>query len=71
MEYFKRVINGVEFGFMGFMEGSDEACRITVDNQSFKMVVNKNDEWVILQQVPGWIKNLEKQLAEEIEKAYC
>ncbi len=71
MENFNRSIDGIEFFFQGFLEGDDEVCRVTVDNTSFKMVVDENDNWVILQQVPGWIKKLEKQLAEEIEKAYC
>lgn len=71
MHYFTYSINGIEFGFQGFMEGNDEVCRVTVDNQNFKMIVDENDNWVILQQVPGWIKKLEKQLGDEIEKNYC
>lgn len=71
MEYFTRSISGIEFGFQGFLEGDDEACRVSVDSQTFKMTVNSNDEWIILQQVPGWIKKLEKELGEAIEQAYC
>jgi hypothetical protein len=71
MNYFTCTINNIEFGFHGFMEGEDEVCRVTVDNQNFKMIVNESGNWVILQQVPNWIKNLEGELAGEIEKAYC
>jgi hypothetical protein len=35
------------------------------------MIVNEKDEWVILQQVPSWIKNVEEELAKAIEEAYC
>ena len=71
MDYFTRTIAGVEFGFQGFLEGEYEACRVSVDNLSFKMTVDSNDKWVILQQVPSWIKKLEKELGEAIEQAYC
>ena len=71
MEHFLKSINGIEFGFQAFLEGDDEVCRVSVDNQNFKMTVNEEGDWVILQQVPGWIKKLEKQLAEAIEQAYC
>ena len=71
MDYFTKTINGIDFGFQGFLEGSDEVCRVSVDNQNFKMTVDDKGEWVILQQVPGWIKKLEKELREAIEQAYC
>ena len=71
MDYFKRTIGGTEFSFQGFVEGEDEACRVSADNQSFKMTVNNEGHWVILQQVPGWIKKLEKELGEAIDQAYC
>lgn len=71
MESFTKTISGIEFGFNGFMEGEDEACRVSVDNQNFKMIVNSEGDWVILQQVPNWIKKLEKELGETIEQAYC
>ena len=71
MEYFTKTIGGSEFGFLGFLEGEDEACRVSVENQNFKMTVNREGDWVILQQVPGWIKKLEKELGEAIEEAYC
>lgn len=71
MAYFTKTIGGTEFGFQGFLEGEDEACRVSGDGQSFKMTVNDNAEWVILQQVPSWIKKLEKELSEAIEQAYC
>ena len=68
---FTKAINGIKFGFQGFLEGEDEACRVSVDNHNFKMTVDSEGEWVILQQVPGWIKRLEKELGEAIEQAYC
>lgn len=71
MERFTKNISGIEFGFHGFLEGDDEVCRVTVDNQNFKMIVGDDGNWKIMQQVPSWIKKLEKELAEVIEKAYC
>ena len=71
MEQFTKSINGIEFSFLGFFEGEDEVCRISVDNQNFKMTIGENGSWEILQQVPTWIKNLEKELGEAIDKAYC
>ena len=71
MEHFTKVINGIEFGFTGLLEGQDEVCRVSVDNQNFKMIVGDDGNWKIWQQVPSWIKELEKELAEAIEKAYC
>lgn len=71
MQSFTKNINGIEFGFQGFLEGQDEVCRVSVDGQNFKMIVGDNGHWEIWQQVPGWIKKLEKELAETIEKAYC
>jgi hypothetical protein len=53
------------------MEGENEVCRISVDNQSFKMTVAEDGSWQIPHQVPTWIKNLEKELSEAIEEAYC
>lgn len=70
MDYFTKTIDGTEFGFQGFLEGEDEACRVSGDGHSFKMTVNNEGEWVILQQVPGWIKKLEKKLSEAVEQAY-
>lgn len=71
MEKFSRTINGTEFHFQGFMEGKDEVCRVSVDHQNFKMIVDKDENWVIWQQVPAWIKKLEKELGAAIEEAYC
>ncbi len=71
MEQFTKTIKGSDFEFRGFLEGDNEVCRVSVDNQSFKMIVNEKDEWVILQQVPSWIKNVEEELAKAIEEAYC
>lgn len=71
MEAFTKTINGIEFRFLGFLEGKTEVCRVSVDSQNFKMTVGENGEWEILQQVPSWIKRLEKELAETIDKAYC
>lgn len=71
MEQFKKSIGGIEFGFQGFLEGSDEVCRVSVDNHQFKMIVDETGSWTIWQQVPSWIKRLEKELGEAIEQAYC
>ena len=71
MERFSKTINGIEFSFQGFFEGQDEVCRVTVDSQNFKMTIGDNGEWEILQQVPSWIKKMEKELSEIIDKAYC
>ena len=70
MDSFTKAINGIEFGFQGFLEGEDEACRVSVDNQNFKMIVNSEGEWVFWQQVPGWIKKLQKELSVAIDQAY-
>jgi hypothetical protein len=71
MEQFMKSINGIEFGFHGFLEGEEEVCRVSVDNHQFKMIVGEDGTWMIWQQVPLWIKKLEKELAEAIEQAYC
>lgn len=71
MEQFTKTINGIEFGFQGFLEGQDEVCRVSVDGQNFKMIIGEEGSWEIWQQVPSWIKQLEKQLAEAIDNAYC
>ena len=70
MEPFTKSINGIEFRFQGFLEGTDEVCRVSVDSQNFKMTVNEKGDWEIFQQVAPWIKKLEKDLAETIDKAY-
>ena len=66
-----KTIDGIPFVFQGFMEGNDEVCRVTVDNDNFKMIVGESGEWEIWQQVPNWIKRLEKDLREAIDKEYC
>ena len=71
MEQFKKTIQGSEFRFQGFLEGKDEVCNVLVDNQQFRMIVDDSGEWTIWQQVPAWIKRLEKELGEAIEEAYC
>lgn len=71
MQQFTKTVAGIEFDFHGFLEGSDEVCRVSVDNQNFKMIVGENGEWQILQQVPSWIKKLEDQLSKAIDEAYC
>ncbi|RYZ29157.1 MAG: hypothetical protein EOO10_07175 [Chitinophagaceae bacterium] len=71
MERFTKTINGIEFSFQVFSERMDEACRVTVDGQDFKMTVGENGSWQILQQVPSWIKRMEKELSTVIEKTFC
>jgi len=71
MEQFTKLINGTEFAFQGFMEGNDEVCRVSVAGQNFKMTVADDGDWQIRQQVPSWIKSLEKELGTAIDEAYC
>jgi hypothetical protein len=71
MEQFTQIVDGCEFRFHGFLEGTDEVCRVYVDGQNFKMIIGEDGSWKILQQVPSWIKQLEPQLAQAIDKAYC
>lgn len=71
MEQFTKTISGIEFNFQGFFEGEDEVCRVSVDGQNFKMIIGDDGNWEIWQQVPSWIKKLEKELAETIDQAYC
>lgn len=49
------------------MEGRDEICRVTAENQNFKMTVDEDGEWQIRHQVPKWIKDLEGPLGEAID----
>lgn len=71
MKPFTKTINGSEFAFQGFLEGKDEVCRVSVEGQNFKMTVGGDDNWEIRQQVPAWIKKLEKELGETIDAVYC
>ena len=71
MEQFTKTIQGSEFRFQGFLEGKDEVCYVAVDNQHFRMIVGEGGDWTIWQQVPAWIKRLEKELGKAIEEAYC
>ena len=70
MEAFKKNINGTEFEIQGVMEGPNEICMVWVENYQFKMSVNDEGYWVIGQQVPKWIKELEPVLGEAIEEEY-
>jgi len=70
MEQFTKNINGIEFEFQGVTEGQDEVCKVRVDNQSFKMRTDDDGNWMIQQQVPAWVKNLEVQLGDAIDEAY-
>lgn len=69
MEHFKKTINGMDFAFQGLLEGKDEVCRVSVDNQSFKMTTDDDGNWYIRQQVPKWIKELEETLGKAIDEA--
>ena len=53
------------------MEGEDEVCWVSVDNHRFRMTVAEDESWEILQQVPLWIKKMEKDLSNAIDEAYC
>lgn len=70
MEPFRKTINGIDFNFQGIHEGEDEVCRVSADNQQFKMTIDEKGNWEIRQQVPGWIKTLEKELGNAIDEAY-
>jgi hypothetical protein len=71
MDRFTKTIAGIEFSFQGTHEGKDEVCWVSVDNHRFRMTVADNEEWEILQQVPHWIKKMEKDLSNAIDEAYC
>lgn len=68
MQKFKKNISGIDFEFHGVMEGQDEIYKVNADNSSFKMTVDDQGYWEIRQQVPNWIKKLEADLGEAIEK---
>jgi len=68
MAQFSKKIRGIDFGFQSIQEGNDEVCRVSVDNQSFKMTIDRNGNWQILQQVPLWIKNMEEELGRVINE---
>jgi hypothetical protein len=67
MQDFKKTINNSEFNFQLLKEGEDMLFRVNVDNQSFRMITDDNDNWGIWQQVPKWIKDMEDELANAIE----
>jgi hypothetical protein len=71
MQQFTKAINGIEFNIQGIMEGKEEVCRVSVDNQSFKMIIAEDGSWEIPHQVPMWIKKMEKELSAAIDEAYC
>jgi len=68
MQKFRKTVSGIDFDFHGIMEGEDEIYRVSAENQSFKMTVDEEGYWQIRQQVPSWIKVLEADLGEAIEK---
>jgi hypothetical protein len=68
MQKFKHNITGIDFEFHGVMEGPDEIYKVNADNHNFKMTVDDQGYWEIRQQVPNWIKKLEADLGEAIEK---
>ena len=70
MEAFKKNINGIDFEFQGVSEGQHEICMVWSEDHQFKMTVDEDGYWQILQQVPKWIKELEGALGEAIEEAY-
>jgi len=63
---FKKTLDHSEFHFKHLKEGTDTVYIVTVDGQSFRMIMDEGI-WGIWQQVPSWIKNLEGQLADAIE----
>ncbi len=71
MDHFTKTISGIDFSFQGILEGEDEVCWVSVDNHRFRMTVADDESWEILQQVPLWIKKMEKELGDAIDEAYC
>ena len=69
MEHFRKTINGLDFSFQGLLEGKDEVCRVSVENHSYKMTTDEDGNWLIRQQVPTWIKELEEPLGQTIDDA--
>ena len=69
MEHFRKNINGIDFSFQGVMEGMNEVCKVTAENQRFKMTIDEHGNWEIRQQVPKWIKELEAELGKSIDEA--
>lgn len=68
MQQFRKTINGVDFNFQPVVEGKDEVCRVSAENQHFKMTTDENGNWEIRQQVPTWVKNLEASLGKAIDE---
>jgi hypothetical protein len=68
MQQFRKTINGVDFNFQPVVEGKDEVCRVSAENQNFKMTTDENGNWEIRQQVPTWVKNLEASLGKAIDE---
>ena len=70
MEQFKKTINNIEFEFTGFVERDEDVCRVRTQFQEFKMTTDDDGNWMIRQQVPGWVKELEQELGDAIDEAY-
>ena len=63
---FKKTLDNSEFNFKHLKEGDDTVYIVSVDGQSFRMIMDEGI-WGIWQQVPSWIKKLEGELADAIE----
>ena len=69
MDNFRKTINGIDFSFKGILEGKEEVCKVSAENQNFKMTTDDQGNWYIKQQVPRWIKELEDELGKAIDDA--
>jgi len=67
MKSFRKTIKGIDFNFQPILEGTDEACNVYAENQSFKMTTDEEGNWQIRHQVPNWIKELEEDLGKIID----
>lgn len=70
MKDFKKAVEGIDFNFKFIREGNDEVFLVSSENQNFRMITDEDGTWGIWQQVPGWIKKLEENLAHAIEEQY-
>lgn len=71
MKDFKKTIDNTEFSFKFVQEGADGVFLVNVENQTFRMVTDDEGIWGIWQQVPSWIKHLEEDLSNAIEKQHA
>lgn len=71
MTDFKITLDNAEFNFKPVQEAGETIFIVSAENQSFRMITDEEGYWGIWQQVPSWIKKLEEQLADAIEKQHA